>query len=256
MDKKIKAIIAVMVAVIVVLAGSLVYVSVDSQKKVEAANAKYQDVVDNYKLYKNIISQDEVEQTLFGQPISKERNGEYRIGIKTAIDGDYHAELTVYQAKDGKYEKVFNCEALVGKNGPGKQSEGDTKTPLGTWEIGEAYGIKDDPGSKVPFTKVTDDMYWCATGSNGKKYNTLLNKKDNPNNDYSEDEHLMDYPIRYAYFLDMGYNKAGAPYAGNAIFLHCWKEPDYPTGGCVAVSEESMVTILQTITPGTTVTIY
>ena len=256
MDKKIKAIIAVMVAVIVVLAGSLVYVSVDSQKKVEAANAKYQDVVDNYKLYKNIISQDEVEQTLFGQPISKERNGEYRIGIKTAIDGDYHAELTVYQAKDGKYEKVFNCEALVGKNGPGKQSEGDTKTPLGTWEIGEAYGIKDDPGSKVPFTKVTDDMYWCATGSNGKKYNTLLYKSEDPDNDYSEDEHLMDYPIRYAYFLDMGYNKAGAPYAGNAIFLHCWKEPDYPTGGCVAVSEESMVTILQTITPGTTVTIY
>lgn len=256
MSKKIKAIIAVMAAVIVALAGSLVYVSINSQKRIEAANAKYQDVVDNYKLYKNIISQDEVEQTLFGQPVSTERDGEYRIGIKTAIDGDFHAELTVYQAKGGKYEKVFSCPALVGKNGPGKQSEGDTKTPLGTWEIGEAYGIKDNPGSKVPYTKVTEDMYWCATGSNGKKYNTLLNKKDDPDNDYSEDEHLIDYPIRYAYFLDMGYNKAGAPYAGNAIFLHCWKEPDYPTGGCVAVSEESMVTILQTITPGTSVTIY
>ena len=244
MSKKVKTVIAVMVAVIVVLAGSLVYVSTDSQKKIAVANAKYQDVVDNYKLYKNIISQDEVEQTLFGQPISTERDGEYRIGIKTAIDGDYHAELTVYQAKGGKYEKQFTC------------SEGDTKTPLGTWEVGEAYGIKDDPGSKIPFTKVTDDMYWCATGSNGKKYNTLLNKKDDPDNDYSEDEHLMDYPIRYAYFLDMGYNKTGAPYAGNAIFLNCWKEPDYPTGGCVAVSEEDMVKILQTITPGTTVTVY
>ena len=37
--------------------------------------------------------------------------------------------------------EVFSCEALVGKNGPGKQSEGDVKTPLGTWTIGEAYGI-------------------------------------------------------------------------------------------------------------------
>jgi hypothetical protein len=79
MSKKVKAVIAVMVAVIVVLAGSLVYVSTDSQKKIAVANAKYQDVVDNYKLYKNIISQDEVEQTLFGQPISTERDGEYRI---------------------------------------------------------------------------------------------------------------------------------------------------------------------------------
>ena len=210
----------------------------------------------HYKMYKNIISQEEVEKTLFEQPISEERNGEYRIGIKTAIDGDYHAELTIYQAKDGKYESVFECPALVGKNGPGKQSEGDVKTPLGTWEIGEAYGIAEDPGSIVNYTQINDDMYWCATGSNGKKYNTLLYKSDNPDSDYSEDEHLIDYPIRYKYLLDLGYNKVGAPYAGNAIFLHCWKTPDTPTGGCVAISEESMIKVLQTVTPGTSVTIY
>ena len=104
-------------------------------------------------------------------------------------------------------------------NGPGKQSEGDTKTPLGTWTIGEAYGINDDPGSRVPYTKVDDDMYWCATGS-------------------------------------IGYNRAGAPYAGNAIFLHCWRGEDKPKGGCVAVSENDMIKILQTVTPGTSVTIY
>ena len=226
-----------------------------TQEKADLETA-YTDLRDNYKHYKNVISQEEVEQTLFGQPISTQRNGEYRIGIKTAIDGDYHAELTIYRAQEGRYVKVFTCQALVGKNGPGKQSEGDTKTPLGTWTVGEAYGIKADPGSLLPYTQVTDDMYWCATGSNGRKYNTLLYKSDDPDNDYSEDEHLMDYPIRYAYFLDLGYNAAGAPYAGNAIFLHCWKEPDYPTGGCVAVSEEDMVTILRTITPGTSVTIY
>ena len=210
----------------------------------------------HYKMYKNVISQEEVEETLFGQPISEERNGEYRIGVKTPINGDYHAELSIYQAKDGKYEKVFECPALIGKNGAGKQSEGDTKTPLGTWEIGEAYGIADDPGSLLPYTKITDEMYWCATGSNGLKYNSLLFESDDPDNDYSEDEHLMDYPIRYKYLLDLGYNQAGAPYAGNAIFLHCWKTPDTPTGGCVAVSEKNMVKILKTVTPGTSVTIY
>lgn len=240
MDKK-NIIIIILSIVVLALIGVLVYLLINNS---------------HYKKYKNIISQDKVEQTLFGQPISQERDGEYRIGVKCSDNGDYHATLTIYQAKNGKYENVFTCPALIGKNGPGKQSEGDVKTPLGTWEIGEAYGIADDPGSIVKYTKITDDMYWCATGSNGKKYNTLLYKSQDPENDYSEDEHLMDYPIRYKYLLDLGYNKAGAPYAGNAIFLHCWKDENYPTGGCVAVSEESMVTVLKTVTPGTTVTIY
>ena len=210
----------------------------------------------NYKLYKNVISQEEVERTLFGQAISAERDGEYRIGVKTATDGDFHATLTIYKAENGRYSPVFECPAVVGKNGPGKQSEGDTKTPLGTWTIGEAYGINDDPGAIVPYTKVTDDMYWCATGSNGKKYNTLIYRSDDPTADYSEDEHLIDYPVVYNYLLDLGYNRAGAPYAGNAIFLHCWRGPDSPTGGCVAISEEDMITVLRTVTPGTAVTIY
>ena len=99
-------------------------------------------------------------------------------------------------------------------------------------------------------------MYWCATGNNGKKYNTLIYRSEDPNADYSEDEHLIDYPVVYNYLLDLGYNKAGAPYAGNAIFLHCWRGKDTPTGGCVGISEESMIKVLQTITPGTIVTIY
>ena len=239
--KKSTLLIILLVLIIVILLGCLIYVLVNNS---------------HYKRYKNIISQEEVEKTLFGQPISKERNGEFRIGIKTAINGDFHAELTIYEAKDGKYESVFTCPAVVGKNGPGKQSEGDTKTPLGTWTIGEAYGIKEDPGSKIKYTKVTEDMYWCATGSNSKKYNKLIYKSENPDADYSEDEHLIDYPVVYNYLLDLGYNAACAPYAGNAIFLHCWRGENSPTGGCVGISEENMVKVLQTITPGTSVTIY
>lgn len=212
---------------------------------------------EGYMTNNNICTQEEYEKTLFGQPISDERNGEMRLGIKCTHDS--YAVLTIYEAQDGKYAEIFSCPAMIGKNGPAKHAEGDTKTPLGTWTIGEAYGIKDDPGSLLPYTKITDDMYWCATGSNGKKYNTLIYRSDDPDADYSEDEHLMDYPIRYSYLIDLGYNQACAPYAGNAIFLHCWKEENgapIATGGCVAVSEENMVTILQTLRPGTVVTIY
>ena len=212
-----------------------------------AASAQY--LTHNY-----VQTQEQYEKTLFGQPISLERNGEYRLGIK-CTEG-IHAILTVYLADNGKYVPVFSCPAVIGKNGPGKQAEGDSKTPLGTWVIGEAYGIKDDPGSLVPYTKVTEDMYWCATGNHSKKYNKLIYKSDEPNADYSEDEHLIDYHIVYEYFLDLGYNLAGAPYVGNAIFLSCWRSEDTPTSGSIGISEENIVKVLRMLPPGTVVTIY
>ena len=250
-DKKLIYILIIVLILICIVEGVII---LNNSKKGDNNKDMAVGASEGYITDKEICKQDEYEKTLFGQPISKERNGEMRLGIKCTHDS--YAELTIYEAKDGKYVSIFSCTAMIGKNGPVKHAEGDTKTPLGTWTIGEAYGIKDNPGSILPYTKITDDMYWCATGNNGKKYNTLIYRSENPNADYSEDEHLMDYPIRYSYLIDLGYNKACAPYAGNAIFLHCWKKPDYPTGGCVAVSEENMITILKTLKPGTSVTIY
>ena len=207
-----------------------------------------------YMTNNDIRTQDEYEAILFGQQISEERNGEIRIGIKCTYD--IYAELTVYEAKNGSYEPQFTCPAVIGRNGPAKHAEGDYKTPLGSWIIGEAYGIKENPGALLPYTQVTDDMYWCATGSHGTKYNQLIYRSDEPNEDYSDDEHLIENTGVYDYFIDLGYNKGCAPYAGNAIFLHVWKSADSPTGGCVAVSEESIIEILKLTPPETVVTIY
>ena len=62
-------IITAMAVVIAILAGLLIWSRVDAS---------------HYKRYKNIISQEEVRQKLFGQPISTDRNGEYRIGVECA----------------------------------------------------------------------------------------------------------------------------------------------------------------------------
>ena len=199
-------------------------------------------------------SQDELEKRLFQRPIPKEREGEFRIGVK-CTEGIY-AEFTVYQAKNGRYETILKCPAVIGMNGPGKRVEGDNKTPLGTWTVGLAYGIKPDPGSVIPYRQITDDMYWCGDSKNAMNYNKLIYRSDDPTADHSEDEHLIDVGLRYNYLLDMGYNAPCAPYCGSALFLHCWLNKDFPTHGCVGISEENMVKVLQTITPGTSITIY
>ncbi len=208
---------------------------------------------EEYLSYKKVYEQDQVETILFGKKLDPARNGEFRVGIK-CLEGIY-AELTVYQAKDGRYETIMKCPAVIGMNGPGKQAEGDTRTPLGTWVVGNAYGLKEDPGSLIPYKQITEDMYWRGDGSD-PLYNTLVYKSDAPEKDYSNDEHLIEYDVVYNYLLDMGYNSARAPYAGSALFLHCWRNPNHPTHGCVGVAEENMVKILQTITPGTVISIY
>ena len=67
MPKKARATIIAMGVCIAVLAGLLIYSRVDAAR---------------YKRYKNVISQEEVRHTLFGQPISADRSGEYRIGVE------------------------------------------------------------------------------------------------------------------------------------------------------------------------------
>ena len=203
--------------------------------------------------FKKVYEQEQIETILFEQPLDPARDGEYRIGIKCT--GGVHAILTVYVAKNRRYEPVLQCPATIGRNGPCKQAEGDSRTPLGSWVCGQALGIKPDPGSKIPYTQVTEDMYWRGDGSD-PLYNTLVYKSDAPEKDYSKDEHLIEYGIPYHYILDMGYNAGRAPYAGSAIFLHCWEGPDHGTHGCVGVEEENMVKILQTIAPGTVITVY
>ncbi len=52
------------------------------------------DKNEGYMTNNNICTQDEYEQTLFGQPISVERNGEMRLGIKSDSQSPQKALLS------------------------------------------------------------------------------------------------------------------------------------------------------------------
>ena len=48
-----------------------------------------------------------------------------------------------------RWKKILACPGYVGRNGIGKAREGDVRTPTGTFRIGEAFGILDDPGTEL-----------------------------------------------------------------------------------------------------------
>ena len=162
--------------------------------------------------------------------------------------GGSNATLSVHEKKAGVWKQVFQCPAYVGKNGIGKTVEGDKKTPVGTFNLTTPFGIKDDPGAKMAYTKVTKYHYWCGASDSGY-YNQLIDERVTDRKHTSSDEYLIDYKGVYNYCMFIDYNAAGEPHKGSCIFLHCTGSNKY-TAGCVAVSEDAMAKIIRWAAPG------
>lgn len=154
-------------------------------------------------------------------------------------------------------KKINHVE--IGKNGVSNHTyEGSVTTPLGQFNLGIAFGTH-DLNISYPYIKTSVNHYW-VDDSNSKYYNNLvslnepINTFDYPyiinsnQKEFSSAEHLIDYPKQYEYAVYIEYNVDGKKYEdgvgkGSAIFLHCLGDKGY-TGGCVAISKEDMLFIL------------
>lgn len=156
---------------------------------------------------------------------------------------------------DGKWRVIMNTLGYTGKKGFGKTKEGDKKTPVGTFTFNAAFGIAPDPGCQIPYTQVTNDMYWSGDPRPGMQYNKLVSTNDYPNLNTKRSEHIIDYTGFYQYCLNLSYNEEGTPGLGSALFLHCIG-PNRPfTSGCVAIPEDQMLIVMQNVKPDCTVVI-
>lgn len=166
--------------------------------------------------------------------------------------GASKAKLRLYVKENGKWERKIQSKAFIGKAGTGKTKEGDMKTPLGDYKFTMAFGVEEDPGSKIAYTKLTDSMYWCGD----KEYYNLFVDTSKIQHKCSENsEHLIEYTKAYAYALAIDYNKENEWGKGSGIFLHCYGEHEY-TAGCIAVPEDVMKEILRTVEQGAHICIY
>ncbi len=155
--------------------------------------------------------------------------------------------------ENGKWKMLTSTPGYIGKEGLGKTKEGDAKTPVGTFRFNKAFGIADDPGCAIKYTKVDDNTYW--SGDNDIQYNQMVSIKDYPNLKTDDSEHIVDYPYEYQYCLNISYNEDGTANKGSAIFLHCLGDRKPRTGGCVAIPEEQMYYVMQHVDPDCAVVI-
>jgi L,D-peptidoglycan transpeptidase YkuD (ErfK/YbiS/YcfS/YnhG family) len=143
------------------------------------------------------------------------------------------ARLTV----DGKV--LFTTSVYVGKNGLGKTAEGDGKTPVGTLRPLTAFGIKPNPGTKMPYIDITPTHFACD--DNCEYYNQIIDTAVVHHKCGGEE--MYSYQPQYNYGIATDFNKECVYPKGSAIFIHV-KGPKTYTGGCVAFDEERMIQIL------------
>lgn len=157
--------------------------------------------------------------------------------------------------KNGKWQMIMTTPGYIGREGLGKTKEGDGKTPVGTFGFNAAFGIADDPGCVIPYTKVDENTYWSGDTRDGMQYNKMVDIKDYPDLDKDNSEHIMDYTRHYQYCLNISYNQECKTDAGSAIFLHCLGPNKPYTGGCVAIPENQMKLVMQKVSPDCVVVI-
>ena len=154
---------------------------------------------------------------------------------------------------NGSWKMITSTPGYIGKEGLGKTKEGDGKTPVGTFRFNKAFGIDDDPGCAIPYTKVDDDIYW--SGDANAEYNRMVSIRDYPDLNTEDSEHIVDYRYEYRYCLNISYNEDGTAGKGSAIFLHCFGDRKPRTGGCVAIPEEQMYFVMRHVDPDCVVVI-
>ncbi|MCR4586704.1 MAG: L,D-transpeptidase family protein, partial [Lachnospiraceae bacterium] len=188
------------------------------------------------------------------QPENNENNLFWFEDTKTAkehtqliIVGDANgtsAPFTLYE-KDVEecWHEIFSVKAYIGRHGYNdNRHQGDETTPTGVYHFTEAFGIADDPGCTIGYTKLNEHHYWVGN-SDSPYYNTMISDLDTSDFSKKSSEHLIAYTVPYQYCLNISFNSEQTPGRGSAIFLHCYSErPD--TGGCVAIPQEYMKQLL------------
>lgn len=155
-----------------------------------------------------------------------------------------NAKIRTFEKVDGKWYTRMSTSGYLGKYGfADVMSEGGKASPRGKYSIGTAFGRYDNPGTKLPYRKITSDDVW-VDDSLSPLYNTWQKASENSGQWSSAEK--MDIPL-YNYGFVINYNtEKRIPGAGSAIFFHVG---DNYTLGCTATSQNQVISILKWLDP-------
>ena len=73
------------------------------------------------------------------------------------------AYVTMHEKnQNGRWQQIIATPGFIGKDGLGDANINDAYTPVGTFTIDKAFGLADDPGCQMKYTKVDENYYWSG----------------------------------------------------------------------------------------------
>ena len=143
---------------------------------------------------------------------------------------------------------IFNCS--IGKKGLIKKKvEGDKRTPIGIFSLGNLYFRKDrneKPQTKLKCIPIKKNMGWCNDVKSKKYYNKLIKI-----NQKIRHEKLFRNDYRYDFVIPINYNTKNIKIgSGSAIFIHLSKRL-LPTAGCIALQKKDFLILVKIINKNT-----
>ena len=140
----------------------------------------------------------------------------------------------------------FRFQCVIGKKGLTRRKvEGDKKTPIGNFSLGNLYYRKDrnpKPVTKLKCVAIKKNMGWCDDIQNKKNYNKLIKVNKNIRH-----EKLFRKDRRYDFIIPINYNTKNPKIPnGSAIFIHITKK-FRPTLGCLAMKKKDFLILAKLI---------
>jgi L,D-peptidoglycan transpeptidase YkuD (ErfK/YbiS/YcfS/YnhG family) len=147
----------------------------------------------------------------------------------------------------------FKCS--IGKNGlTKKKTEGDKKTPVGSFKISHLYYRKDrikKPQTHLHCISIKKNMGWCDDVTNKKNYNKLIKISKNIKH---EKLHRRDKKYNFLIPIKYNFNKIILG-KGSCIFIHLTKNYS-PTAGCIALKEKDFLIMLKILKKDSRIKIF
>ncbi len=162
--------------------------------------------------------------------------------------------LTAYKRTATGWRRVLITGARLGRTGlvPAAQRVQDSgRTPAGLFTITETFGRATDPGTAMPYTRLTDDHWWVQD-RRSRHYNQMrLGSRGGfarRTSGFNSSERLARMGAQYDYVAVIDFNRPRPVIGrGSGIFLHAFG--DLTTVGCVSVERSRMRALLRWLDP-------
>ena len=158
-------------------------------------------------------------------------------------------KLSLWNRTAESWDMAFEVPCHYGKNGlNADRHDGDGTTPIGLFKVTLVFGNAPDPGSAMPYRRITPTSWWSGEKED---YNTWVEVEPGTR-DMSRSEHLYRFKISYKYAMAIDFNTNPEVWGkGCAIFIHCDYLDDVTTAGCVALEEQYMLRLVKECKEGT-----